>query len=141
MIVRWKRMRPNAKVPTYGTAGAAGLDLYSTGQVTYNSQGCMRFCTGVAVEIPAGYVGLLFPRSSISNTKLRAANAVGVIDSDYRGEITFVCDELQGLRGGYKQGDQICQLVIVPAPGIVLREADELSETARGEGGYGSTGR
>ncbi len=94
----------------------------------------------IAVEIPAGYVGLLFPRSSVCKTGLRLTNSVGVIDSDYRGGITAVFDYNKSGEQ-YKVGDRFAQLMIVAAPYVVFHEAKTLSKTARGEGGYGSTGK
>ena len=139
MQIKFKKLDPAAVAPKQGTPGSAGFDLaacafsYTSNRITYR--------TGIAVEIPPGHVGLVFPRSSVCKTSLRLTNAVGVIDSDYRGEITAVFDLLPERDNGYKVGDRICQLVIVPIPEVEYIEAEELSETARGAGGYGSTGR
>lgn len=141
MDVMYKKLFDDAITPKYAKQGDAGLDLFChhisetdplSSQVTYH--------TGIAVEIPKGYVGLLFPRSSIYRTNLRQSNCVGVIDSGYRGEIKIVYD-IQGSDSKiYQQGDRIGQLVIIPYPEVNLIETDELSKTERGEGGYGSTG-
>lgn len=143
--VKIKKLNPNAVIPQYSTDGAAGLDLtaisekaFMDGAINYVSYG-----TGLAVKIPDGYVGLIFPRSSItSNTSMILGNAVGVIDSDYTGEISFRFKNL--LPAGnkkYKVGERVGQLVIVPYPKIDFEEVDDLGETTRGSGSYGSTGK
>ena len=101
----------------------------------------MKYDTGIAVEIPPGYVGLLFPRSSVCKTGLSLANGVGVIDQDFRGSISFVFYKNMQCIVPYFPGDRIGQLVIVPIPAVEFVEAEELSETERGAGGYGSTGK
>ena len=101
----------------------------------------IKYDTGIAVEIPPGYVGLVFPRSSVCKTGLSLANSVGVIDSDYRGSISLVFYKGAELIEAYSYGDRIGQLVIVPIPEVEFVEAEELSETERGAGGYGSTGK
>jgi dUTP pyrophosphatase len=166
MKVNFKKLVPQAQKPKFGKPGDAGADLVATtveaierfkdGQIVYG--------TGIAVEIPEGMVGLIFPRSSIRNYDLTMANSVGVIDSGYRGEIfvTFnvradhkildatehvdtVEDILVHVENEdfkvYKEGDRIAQLIIMPVPLITYSEVDELSETQRGEGGHGSTGK
>lgn len=101
--------------------------------------------TGISVEIPKGYVGLLFPRSSVSAKPLSLANSVGVLDQDYRGEIIFKFrftgnSNIQWEKNAYKVGERIGQLLVLPSPQVELEEVDELEETKRGKGGYGSTG-
>lgn len=141
MIVRWKKLDEKAKAPTRATDGAAGYDLTCV-KSDFDMQTCQfRYHTGVAVEIPEGYVGLLFPRSSISKTAVRCANSVGVIDSDYRGEISMICDLKEQQSPAYYVGDRIGQLVIVPYMAVEFAEVDSLTETQRGTGGYGSTGK
>lgn len=137
--IKFKKMNPNAVIPKRGTIGAAGFDLTAIGlEVTETT---LKFDTGIAVEIPPGYVGLVFPRSSICKTGLSLANSVGVIDSDYRGSISFVFYKGPTWIEPYSYGDRIGQLVIMPIPEVEFVEAEELSETERGEGGYGSTGK
>ena len=146
--VRFKKLVENAVIPTYKTVGAAGMDITAirTEAIDYGNQ--LKAYTGIAVEIPKGYVGLLFPRSSIVTTNNRLGNCVGVIDSDYRGEITFVFDNVN-INGDlisdydywYKSKDRVGQLVILPFPKIELEEVKEISDTERGTGGYGHTGR
>lgn len=129
-------------IPTYAKPGDAGLDLTATSKkvVDEGSYGYIEYGTGLAIEIPEGYVGLTFPRSSVSNTGLIKANAVGVIDSGYRGELKSRFKAIPDTKQ-YEVGDKIAQLIIIPYPKIEFEEVEELSETERGEGGYGSTNR
>lgn len=143
MIIRFKKLHPDAVVPKRATAGAAGFDLTA---VAFNREDDrIRYDTGIAVEIPPGFVGLVFQRSSVYKTGLMLCNAVGVIDSDYRGSISFVYRNLLGVGGRdcahYGIGDRIGQIVFMPVPKVELVESDVLTETARGAGGYGSTGK
>jgi dUTP pyrophosphatase len=145
--VKIKRLMPEAIIPKYAKAGDAGLDLVATSHAYEQNESGRRmqvYGTGLAFEIPAGYVGLIYPRSSISKTCLSLTNSVGVIDSGYRGEVLFkfaIDDSSRASIGGtYKIGDRIGQLVIVPYPSIEFEESDNLSDTERGSGGYGSSG-
>ena len=140
MQIRFKKITTEAVAPKQGTPGSAGFDLTATSIRFDEDYHVFEYGTGIAVEIPKGYVGLVFPRSSVYKTGLMLSNSVGVIDSDYRGEIRakFYTDVM---RGGYKTGDRICQLVIVPIPDVDYIESPDLSETERGTGGYGSTGK
>ena len=143
MRVRFKKLVPEAVAPYQATDGSAGWDLTATSRELAQGKKAI-YGTGLSVEIPKGYVGLLFPRSSIHKKALRLSNSVGVIDSDYRGEIKAVF-----IWEGYwphdcilyQPGDRICQLIILPVPTIEWEESEELTPTKRGEGGYGSTGR
>ncbi len=137
--VRFKKLVENAVMPTYKTVGAAGMDITTirTEVIDYGNQ--LKAYTGIAVEIPKGYVGLLFPRSSISQTGLILANSVGVVDSGYRGEIKLRFKWIKGAKQ-YNVGDRIGQLVILPYPIIELLEVDELTQTARAAEGFGSSG-
>ncbi|MBR0291113.1 MAG: dUTP diphosphatase [Bacteroidales bacterium] len=142
MIVRFKKLHPEAVVPTKAHPQDAGFDLTCT--TVENDDNCISYGTGIAVEIPDGYVGLVFPRSSVYRKDLILSNSVGVIDSNYRGEISMKF-KTDGIPGGfsvaaYEVGDRIGQLLIIPYPEIEFEEAEELSESDRGEGGYGSTG-
>ena len=131
-------------MPTKAHATDAGFDLYCTSKEVNWEKGQLVCHTGLAFEIPEGYVGLLFPRSSVSNKPLMMANSVGVIDSCYRGEVTakFNVTVLHELYGNcYQVGDKIAQMIIIPYPAIEFEEADSLTDTERGTGGYGSTGR
>ncbi len=137
MKVKIKKLNPNAVVPTYAKGGDAGLDLVATSMNFDGTQ--ITYGTGLAIEIPEGFVGLVFPRSSIRKTDLILSNSVGVIDSGYRGEIqaTF---KRTGLNK-YEIGDRGAQIIIMPHPTIEFLEVDELTNTERGEGGFGSTGK
>ena len=141
MKIQFKKLNPQAQKPKFGKPGDAGADLVAT-SVDLSRDGQVVYGTGLAVEIPEGMVGLVFPRSSVRDKDLIMANSVGVIDSGYRGEImvTFNIKTTHNTRELYKIGDRIAQLVIMPVPLAQYVEVDELSETARGEGGHGSTG-
>jgi dUTP pyrophosphatase len=142
MQVKVKRLHKEATIPAYSMPGDAGLDLTAV-SATRDQYDNVVYGTGLAIEIPAGYVGLLFPRSSNSKTDLYLTNHVGVIDSGYRGEIMFKYRPKDTLLNAkvYAVGDRIGQLMILPYPAIELVETDELSDSERGEGGYGSTGK
>lgn len=158
MKVKIKKLHPDAVIPKYAKDGDAGLDLTAVGY----KEGCKteikllngweskivekrevdkilykEYDTGIAVEIPEGHVGLVFPRSSISKTEATLANSVGVVDSNYRGSIKlrFYCDHCP-----YEIGDRVGQLIIMPYPQIEFEEVEELSDTERGSGGFGSSG-
>ena len=137
--IKFKKVNPNAVMPTYAKQGDAAMDLYAT-EVTKDKYENYVYLTGIALEIPPGFVGLLFPRSSVSRTCLSLANSVGVVDSGYRGEIMFKYRQTGDPNPIYKTGDRVGQLMIMPYPKIELIEAEELSSTERGEGGFGSTG-
>jgi dUTP pyrophosphatase len=140
MKVRFKKLSEKAVTPKYAKPGDAGMDMVATSLV--KSEVFYEYGTDIAVEIPEGYVGLLFPRSSISKTKQILANHVGVVDSGYRGEIKFRFKKLDWDNGEvYEIGDKIGQLVIIPYPTIELEEVSELSETNRGNGAFGSSGK
>lgn len=143
MKIRFKKLHPAAVAPKQGTAGAAGFDLTATSCVWDNKNKVLEYGTGIAVEIPAGYVGFVLSRSSVYKTGDILSNCCGVIDSDYRGEVKakFYQMNIFGSASSYRVGDRIAQLVIVPIPAVEYVEADELTETERGTGGYGSTGR
>lgn len=137
MQVKIKRLNDKSILPTKAHTTDAGYDLYASS--CHYEDGMLHYGTGVAVEIPVGYVGLVFPRSSIANTHLTLSNSVGVIDSGYRGEIK--AKFRKGGTRGYNVGDRIAQLIIMPYPEVTFEEVDELSDSDRGEGGYGSSGR
>jgi dUTP pyrophosphatase len=144
MKVKFKKLTPKAVTPSYAKDGDAGMDITCIGYQIDKDNNYIEYFTGLAFEIPEGHVGLLFPRSSISKTDLRLANCVGVVDSGYRGEITFRYkfkkDAFFASLKRYQEGDRIGQLVIMPYPKIQLEEMGELAESERGVGGYGSTG-
>lgn len=140
-MLHFKKLHQSAVLPARAKAGDAGLDLVAvTAKIT---EDYVEYGTGVAAEIPPGYVGLIFPRSSMSKTSQSFANAVGVIDSGYRGEIKFRMRNVAGYEHltEYTVGDRVGQLVVVPyltADGIFV---EELSGTERGDGGFGSSGK
>jgi len=152
MKVRFKKLHPDAMLPAYSKEGDAGLDMVAVSAVMHKSGDYIEYGTGLAAEIPEGYVGLLFPRSSVTNRRMILLNCVGVIDSGYRGEIKFRFKDFDMTKfhndqetffGGeycYEVGDRIGQLIIMPYPHIEVEEAAELTDTERGQGGYGSTG-
>lgn len=160
MKVKIKKLHKDAVIPKYAKPGDAGLDLTAT-SISYDEYGNICYGTGLAFEIPEGYVGLIFPRSSICKEQLLLSNAVGVIDSGYRGEVSFkfkpsmALDENQYVKTDkdrlwsvairqnsiYRVGDRIGQMIIMPYPQIEFEEVDELSETERGAGSYGSSGK
>lgn len=139
--VKFKKLSEKTVIPKYAKPGDAGLDLVATSMV--EEYDIVTYGTGLAVEIPEGHVGLIYPRSSIFKYELELTNSVGVIDSGYRGEITFKFRKTgTGITNNiYKVGDRIGQLIIMPYPKIEIIESQELSETERGTGGYGSTGK
>jgi dUTP pyrophosphatase len=137
MKVNIKKLVENAVIPTYAKPGDAGMDLYST-SIEVSEDGVVTYGTGLSMEIPEGYVGLLFPRSSNYKQDLVLCNSVGVIDSGYRGEIMFKYFQIG--ENMYKVGDRVGQIIILPYPQIEFAEVDDLSKTERGEGGFGHTG-
>lgn len=150
MKVNVKKLNENAVIPSYAKNGDAGLDLTATSKF-FDECGNICYGIGLAFEIPQGYVGLVFPRSSVSKKQLNLANAVAVIDSGYRGEVvmkfkpSLALDRVQCVTdrltyGTYKVGDRVAQMIIMPYPNIEFEETDELSKTERNDGGYGSTG-
>lgn len=160
MKVKIKKLNPNAVVPTKAHPTDAGFDLTATSR-TIDEYGNIVYGTGLAFEIPEGYVGYIFPRSSISKKDVMLTNAVGVIDSGYRGEVMakfkptvrafksdherckniIFSDLHNNTVTAYNVGDRIAQLIIMPLPKIELEETTELSSTDRGTGGYGSSGK
>jgi len=144
MIVKVKKLDERATLPTYGSAYAAGADLYALveGESLAIAAGeTVLVRTGLSVEIPEGYVGLIYARSGLATKKgLAPANKVGVIDSDYRGEVKVALFNQSGKEQTVLAGERVAQLVIAPYLAVEYREAEELSDTARGAGGFGSTG-
>ena len=139
--IKIKKLVPEAVIPSYAKPGDAGMDLVAT-STSLDENGNTVYGTGIAMEIPEGHVGLIFPRSSNAKTDLYLTNHVGVIDSGYRGELMF---KFRAIRTPfpkeYKVGDKVGQIIIMPYPQVAFIETDELSSTERGEGGFGSTGK
>lgn len=142
MQVLIKKLHRDAVIPSYAKAGDAGLDLTAI-SMSRDKHDNITYGTGLAIEIPQGYVGLIYPRSSNSKTDLYLTNHVGVIDSGYRGEIMFKYRPINGILNAkiYHVGDRVGQLIIMPYPQIKLVESDELTDSARGDAGFGSTGK
>lgn len=136
-----KLVNEYAQLPTRGSNDAAGLDLYSQFHIKVPADSQKKIPLGVAVEIPKGHMGLLVPRSSMSKTPLRCANSVGIIDADYRGELSIAYENVSCNDYTIFRGDRIAQLIILPITITNVLKVDELSETERGAGGYGSTGK
>lgn len=147
MVINFKKMDDNAVTPTYGSGSSAGLDLSA---LIHNGARAQRILagqtvkirTGIAMEIPDGYFGAIFARSGLAtNRGLRPANCVGVIDADYRGEIIVALHNDTETCATIHNGDKIAQLVIMPYLDVQLNETNELTNTERGIGGFGSTGK
>lgn len=139
VVLKWKRLCKNAYAPVKFHEEDACFDLTPC---EIGGNGDLRLCKfGIAVEIPKGYVGLIFPRSSVYKTCCRLSNCVGVVDSGYTGELKAVFDILDKDYDAYKVGERCCQLMLVQLPTVELQEVDELAPSDRGKGGFGSTGR
>lgn len=140
MEVKIKKLHPSAVIPKYAKDGDAGMDLVAT-EIIKRTNTQITYGTGIALEIPQGFVGLVFPRSSIRNTNLELSNSVGVIDSGYRGELQATFNIISSDRISYQIGERIAQIIIIPYPPIEFIESDELLDSNRGNGGFGSTGK
>lgn len=152
MKVKIKKLSPDAVIPKYAKSGDAGMDLTAISK-HFDENGCVVYGTGLAFEIPKGYVGLVFPRSSVSKYAISMANCVGVIDSGYRGEVTAKFRPMDAFEYGltkesrknynfwYNVGERIAQMIIIPYPEIEFEEFEELSDSERGDGAYGSSGK
>ena len=139
-----KKLNENAVIPTYGSEFSAGADLYALldAPVSFNPGETILIHTGIAMEIPVGYAGLIYARSGLASKKgLAPANKVGVVDADYRGEIMVALHNHNTVPVSIAPGERIAQLVITPFLKGVFNPVDELSETVRGAGGIGSTGK
>lgn len=141
MKVRIKKLIDSAVLPSKAHADDAGFDLVAISVEEDRKRNIVSYGTGLAFEIPKGYVGLIFPRSSVYKHQISLSNCVGVIDSGYRGEVSFKFRIEQPHISRYTVGDRIGQLIIMPYPEIEFEEVEDLSETERGTGGYGSSGR
>lgn len=136
------RMTEAAVLPKYAHDTDAGLDLTATSREYDHNTDCYIFGTGLKMEIPEGYVGLLFPRSSVYKTHMDMTNCVGVIDAGYRGEVKVIFrPTMNEPAKHYKVGERVAQLIVMPYPKVKCKEVFELSESDRGEGGHGSTGK
>lgn len=144
MEIKVKKLRENAKLPSAGSKYAAGYDLYAcleTEEITIPPHSNVKIGTGLSIAVPEGYFGAIFARSGIAaKQNLRPANCVGVADSDYRGEYIVALHNDSETERVIANGERIAQLVVMPYLTAEFIEADELDETERGEGGFGSTG-
>lgn len=143
MNIRCKKLHPDAKLPDYAKPGDAGMDLTAV-SLEVKSDGRYVYDTGLSFEIPEGYVGLIYPRSSISKMSMALTNSVGVVDSGYRGPVKAVFKTIEGatINTRYTPGDRVCQLVIMPHPIVNFIDVGngDLSDSERDLGGFGSTG-
>ena len=142
--IKVKKLRPGAQLPTYGTAFSAGADLYACLEepVTIAPGETKKIPTGLAMEIPIGCAGLIYARSSLGTKQgLAPANKVGVVDSDYRGEFMVFLHNHSAETRTVSHGDRVAQLLVTPVFTPGFEETDELTDTVRGAGGFGSTGR
>ena len=143
MNVAIKKLCPNAVIPSYGSEYAAGADLYACidGELEIKPHSTVVILTGIALELPLGYAGLIYARSGLATKKgLAPANKVGVVDCDYRGEVKVALHNHSDICQSVSSGERIAQLVITPYITAAFTVADELSPTVRGAGGFGSTG-
>lgn len=141
MEVKIKLLSDKAKLPVKGTPDSAGYDLTAASVFWDRSNNIVSYGFGIALEIPKGYVGLIFPRSSVYKKNLDMSDCVGVIDSDYRGEISAKFRLLNpNLDNVYISGERIAQIVFIKHDDVDFKVSEELSETIRGAGGYGHTG-
>ena len=144
MEIKIKRLNKRAKIPTFGTEFSAGADLYCAEEheiSVCSGQKCS-ISTGISMEIPEGQGGLVFARSGLAcKNGLRLCNSVGVIDADYRGEIKVVLHNDSEYVREIKPGERVAQMIIMPYPKVSFIEVEELSDTVRGESGFGGTGR
>lgn len=143
MKVAIKKLDPSAKLPVYGSPYAAGADLCACveGEVTVPPHATVMIPTGLAMELPVGYAGFIYARSGLASKKgLAPANKVGVVDCDYRGEVKVALHNHGDAAQTVSPGERIAQMVIAPYVAAQFCEAEELSATVRGEGGFGSTG-
>ena len=144
MVIQLKKLKENALLPTRGSEHAAGYDLYACLEedVLIAPGHTVKIGTGLAVAVPEGFFGAVFARSGLASKEgLRPANCVGVCDSDYRGEYIIALHNDSGMERTVRHGDRIAQLVILPFLPAEFEECDSLPETARGAGGFGSTGK
>lgn len=143
LIVKVKKTIPSAVLPQFATSGAGGADLTAATETLRNelTGPVVEYDTGCAFEIPSGHIGLVLPRSSVTTkTTLMLGNSIGLIDSDYRGSVKFQYRNVGAAGKKYKVGDRIGQIVILPIPAVSFVEVEELSDTDRGSGGFGSSG-
>ena len=135
--IKIKKLHPEAIIPKYSHVGDAGMDVYAVSKKETDK--FIEYGTGLSFEIPENHVMLVFPRSSVTNKDLMLKNSVGVLDSGYRGELILRFNQFG--EENYEIKERIGQIIIIPYPNIEIKEVEELSETSRGDGGFGSTGK
>lgn len=140
LVVRVKLLHPDARLPAYAKDGDAGMDLYSLEDTYCTEHALTRIRTGIAVEIPRGFVGLCWDKSGLASFHSIKVMA-GVIDSGYRGEMTVSIYNHANTPYVFKRGDKVMQMLIQPVVRVRILQAEELTQTARGSGGFGSTGK
>lgn len=141
-VLKVKKINKDVELPLMKTDGSAGIDFYMPCDETVPPIGVAKIPLGIAVEVPQGYVLLLVPRSSTGvKTPLRIPNSVGVIDSDYRGEICALFENRSNNIFRINKGDRMLQGILLKVPQTTIQEVEQLSETERGDGGFGSTGK
>lgn len=143
MKVKIKKLTDKAVIPTYATVGSAGMDVTAISKEYDDKNDCWVYHTGLAFQLPKGCVMLIFPRSSNRKTNYYLANHVGVLDSDYTGELMLMYKYRDNTLAEppYQVGDRVGQIIIMPYPKVEFLEVEELAKTERGDGGFGSTGK
>ncbi len=136
MKIKIKKLHPDAVIPKYANHGDAGMDVFAISKKETDK--FIEYGTGLAFEVPEGYVMLIFARSSVTNKDLMLKNSVGVLDSGYRGELVMRFNKIGDEE--YTIGDKIGQIFVLPFPTVEFQESETLSESSRGKGGFGSTG-
>lgn len=136
MKIKIKKIHPDAVIPKYAHEGDAGMDVYAVSKRKEDK--FIEYGTGLTFEVPAGYVMLIFPRSSVTKKDLMLKNSVGILDSGYRGELILRFNRFG--ENEYEIGERVGQIMILPFPEIEFEEVEELSDTIRGDSGFGSTG-
>ena len=139
MNLKIKKLNEDAKVPSFAHSFDAGMDLYSCEDIKINPNEAVKVKTGIAMEIPEGYVGLIWDKSSVGSKGIKTMG--GVIDSHYRGEVMVLIKNLSDMEYFFEKGDKVAQMLIQKVEHFEIEEVDELSSTVRGEGGFGSTGK
>ena len=137
VVLKIKKLDPRAVLPKYAKEGGAAMDVVAIGKE--ENKKFIEYKTGLALEVPKGYVCLIFPRSSVTNKDLMLKNCVGVLDSGYRGELVFRFNKFG--EDVYNVGERVGQIMILPHPYVKIEEVENLSDSPRGEGGFGSTGK
>ena len=137
VVLKIKKLDPRAVLPKYAKEGDAAMDVVAIGKE--ENEKFIEYKTGLALEVPKGYVCLIFPRSSVTNKDLMLKNCVGVLDSGYRGELVFRFNKFG--EDVYNVGERVGQIMILPHPYVKIEEVENLSDSPRGEGGFGSTGK